>query len=166
MKTSTVIRTLFIVYALNFSYTPQAFAKKEKEVFINSDNLFSSGPTKPIEDLSWALRNHKKSSLFRVTWNASASLAQDYSVILYNRKRHTLKYYYWGDWLVAEEPTTIREISSRTVLYTGVKDQMIHNLFEKFKTTNMGADEIFPKLVNYGAKEKLLAQKSHKRTIN
>jgi hypothetical protein len=77
-----------------------------------------------------------------------------------------LKYYYWGDWLIAEEPTTIREISSRTVLYTGVKDAMIHNLFKKYKSTNMGADEIFTKLVNYGAKEKLLAQKSHKRTIN
>ena len=148
-----------------------SLAKDTKEMFVNSGDLTSFGQTRPIQDLRQAIAKHKNSALFRVTWYSRGTLGGTYSVILYNRQRHTLKYYHSADWLVSDDEPVIRETSSEAVLYTGVQDSMMPRLLKVFDQlkeidkSSTDADSLFPKLVKFGAKKRQISATNRRYTF-
>jgi len=92
-------------------------------------------------------------------------------VILYNRQSHTLKYYYADDWLISDDEPVTRSTSSKSILYTGVKDSMMLRLLKEFdklkemERSSTDADSLLPKLVKFGAKKRQLSKTYRKYVV-
>jgi len=164
MKTKVTFSINMLLCALAVSNASPC-AAKSKEIYYNSGNLFDVGPSQSLADLLRAIKKHPHSRIFRISWDSSGSSSRDSSVILYDRRRHTLKHYYWEDSLLTEDLPIIRKESSRTLFYMGVQDKMIDQLLKKYQLAGMGAGEIFTKLVDLGCKKRLVLEKSHRYEV-
>ena len=79
----------------------------------------------PIQRLSEAIESKPHAHRFHVTWFHNGPSCVDYYAIWYDREKHTLRHWYYSQWLDAGPPTCTWSI------YQKVKDAVINSIADK-----------------------------------
>jgi hypothetical protein len=138
-------------------------ALSKPPVLVQIDDITSANQV--VEELVKALKRDQKARRFRLMWGSSGTLIWGGSTALYDRKAHTLRYY----WNVSIQPAGEPEqMSSRGVdLYRGVTDQILSRLAAKNQRDSSSNQMNFPdELTRFGCRRKNIWTREHHRNLH
>jgi hypothetical protein len=150
-----------IIGLIFFTVQPISQASpKPREIYIECESLFSSGPYAPLSSLNSALKKNPRVNRFQVVWDASGSLGTFWCEAIYDRKKRILWLQNTSDFLSNEEKDIPERTKSvRRWLFQNVTDQSLRRLAVKYQ--NKGNDDeasfsFLPHLTEFGCTKKVV----------
>lgn len=108
----------------------------------------------PLLQLSLALRRYPRVRLFRVSWDFAESSFGSTSTALYDRRRHTMRFYYARGHNIGGDP---KDHGHYHALFMGVTEAIIARAAQDHQRADVGKDDAYlPSLSDYGCASRAL----------
>jgi len=153
------------ILALSCCCGVPALADPAGQVWVMYGDMQSAN--EPMERLANTLQKDKKSRFFRLAWGTGLTSFQDGATVLYDRKRHLLKFYSTESYRTDNDEGPVKWTqASELIWYRGVTDRILFKPAAKNrKADSSDVDAFVNELPQFGCRKKRIFSRSTTKTL-